>query len=125
MKKATGQLLADGHYDLVNTETGECTPRKAEYTTMSRRPHGIGKLWFEQFSSDVFPDDFVISNGHKARPPKYYDSQYEILQPEEYKQLKERRVKGAAKHHANNTPERLAVREEIQTIKLNQLNREL
>lgn len=70
MKKVTGDA-ADSHYD----------GRKPEYTTMSRRP-GIGSGWFEKYSSDVYPSDFVVINNKKVKPPRYYNGLYELTDAE-------------------------------------------
>lgn len=119
MKKRLGRG-SEEHY--MDPETGVI--RKPEYTTMSRKP-GIGQPWLEKFKTDVYPDDFVIINGKKVRPPRYYDQQIELTDTESYEELKRRRVRQANKHKANNTPERLKVRETIQGHKLRRLPRSL
>lgn len=81
MKKITGEAAA-GHY----------AGKKPEYVTMSRRP-GIGTGWYKKFKSDIFPHDYAIMRGHKVRPPKFYDSLYEISDPAEFRVLKSARVK--------------------------------
>lgn len=115
MKKITGEK-ASAHYEVVDKKTGECTQLKPEYTTMSRRP-GIGKAWLEKYKSDVYPSDEVISNGYPAKPPKYYDGQYEIEHPEFMAAIKQARIRKQYKNRANNTPERLAVREAVAKAK--------
>jgi len=112
MKKQNGQAAAD-HYDQVDTDTGLITRLKPEYASMSRRP-GIGAAWISKYKTDVYPHDYVIVNGKKSRPPKFYDNQ---LSEFELEMLKARRATQGKKHRANNTPERLAVREEIATRK--------
>lgn len=123
MKKITGDA-AENHYVWIDPETGEIFKRKPEYTTMSRRP-GIGKSWFEQYASDVYPDDFIVMRGKKMKPPKFYDSQFELISPGEYEILKKRRKRAASKHVDNNTPERLKVRETVKLSQLSQLKRTL
>lgn len=110
-KKITGPKAED-HYSRVNSK-GEIFSLAPEYTTMSRRP-GIARDWFKQFSSDVYPKDFVTLRGKKLKPPKYYDSLYEIMSPKEMETLKRERRRNAAKQAENNTYERLRVREKIQ-----------
>ena len=122
MKKVTGEL-ADDHYTHVD-QNGEIHDRKPEYTTMSRRP-GIGALWLKKYNKDVYPDDFIVLNGKKYRPPKYYDAQYELTNPDVLKTIKKQRKLSTRQHAANNTPERLAVRETIQKTKLKLLPRDL
>jgi len=78
----------------------------------------------EQFESDVYPDDFVIVQGNKAKPPAYYDKQ---LKPEALAAVKAGRERRARdpKVRANNTPERLAVREEVKAATIRSLKRDL
>lgn len=84
MKKINGDMASE-HYD----------GRQPEYITMSRRP-GIAAGWFEQFSSDCYPKDFItIKGGIKCRPPKYYDRLYRENHGEEFYEIMERR-----KHYA-------------------------
>lgn len=120
-KKVTG-ALAENHYQVVDPATGEIADRKKEYVTMSRRP-GIGKAWFDKFKQDVFPWDFVIVRGKKMKPPKFYNGQLEIAYPTEYLKLKAIRKAAAADHAADQTWERLAVREEIHYERFSKLKR--
>ncbi len=122
MKKVTGDDAQD-HYQHLD-ENGEFHDRLPEYTTMSRRP-GIGKDWFEKFSKDVYPEDFIVLNNKKMRPPKYYDGLYEVKEPNEYQSIKRRRKLATSEHSENNTPERLRVREKVQEAKLKTLKRVL
>lgn len=77
MKKVNGKL-ADDHYKTFNPDTGEIVQLKPEYTTMSRSP-GIGSDWIKARHKYVYDDDFVIVNGKKCKPPKFYDSVYELI----------------------------------------------
>jgi len=121
MKKVTGEP-ADAHYSWVDSETGEVHQRTPEFTKMSLKP-GIGATWFAKYKSDVFPDDFVVVNGKKVAPPKFYTSQYEILYPDEVARLKLARRKRADLRANDNTPERLRVREAVLNSRLTQLKR--
>lgn len=114
MKKVTGDR-AVVHY--VDKETGAVLV--PEYTTMSRRP-GIGRDWYDHFSGDVFPDDFVIMRGKRMRPPRYYDSLYEIESPQDYSILKAERLKATL---SDCTPERLRVREICKEAQVSRLTR--
>lgn len=109
VKKVTGDL-AKVHY-ARSDEAGSysLTP---EFCHMSLKP-GIGKGWFDRFRSDVFPHDYVVINGHKAKPPRYYDKQLGRADPEALEQVKCTREVQGRKHWANNTDERLAVREAV------------
>lgn len=123
LKKITGPNAKE-HYQTINKTTGQITYRKPEYTTMSRRP-GIGKPWLEKYKTDVYPFDLIVINGVKMKPPKYYDKQYEIDNPTEYKKLRSKRKQKGARIAHNNTTDRLAVREEIQERRLEKLPRNL
>lgn len=90
----------------------------ASYITMSRRP-GLGKGWFEKFKDDVYPDDFVVLiDGSKHSVPTFYDKQ---LPEKELRLYKRDRIVSAKRHADNNTPDRLAVREEIQLSRVDRL----
>lgn len=48
--------------------------RIPEFTLMSMKP-GIGAKWYEKYSKDVFPHDYVIiRGGYKSRVPRFYDN---------------------------------------------------
>lgn len=114
MKKVTG-FEADRHYEVVDPDTGELGSRRPEYTTMSRRP-GIGKDWFKKWGKEVYPQDEVIVRGRKMKPPKFYDAIYEIENPDGYEIIKRRRLFNRSL--ADETPERLAVREVVAESKM-------
>jgi len=121
LKKFTGPQ-ADLHYEYIDPLTGQIFDRSPEYVTMSRRP-GIGKAWFEKYSSDVFPGDFVVMNGKKVRPPRYYDTQYEILYPFEMEALKHERYVNSLRFLDDNSVDRLRDKEHCQVAKLSFLTR--
>ena len=123
MKKITGDR-ADTHYEWICPETGEIFERKPEYTTMSRRP-GIGRQWLDAYHEDVYPEDFVVIKGKKMRPPKYYDAQFEIVEPKLHRRMKSKRIITAKKRAGENTPARLKVRQSVQEKRLQQLPRNL
>lgn len=112
MKKRTGPQAAE-HYEVTDATTGEVHQLLPEYTTMSLKP-AIGAKWLDRYFSDVYPADEVITNGKPHRPPRAYDKILERRDPELHRQLKLERAKRAQAHSANNTPERLAVREAVQ-----------
>jgi hypothetical protein len=123
MKKVTG-VLAPSHYVRLDSSTGELTYLKPEYCTMSRAS-GLGKGWFDEFHPDVYPSDEVIINTKAVKPPAYYDTQLEKLDPALSTKIKSARVRESRKHVDNNTPARLKVREVVHTARLNQLKRNL
>lgn len=126
LKKQTGRD-SDIHYEHI-TRHGFNTKLDKEYTTMSRRP-GIGKQWYEKFKEEVYPDNFIIVNGKKAIPPKYYLSLFEKENKKAHKLHKQEVKKQAYKQRNNNTPERLIVRENCakarQKLKSRQLEEQI
>jgi len=122
-KKITGPKAID-HYLSCNSITGEIHQIRPEYVTMSRRP-GIGKGWYDKFGAETYRDDSVIVNEREVQPPKFYDRLLEGEDPEALKAIKAARIEAARKWAANNTAERLAVRETIQKAKAKLLKRTL
>jgi len=123
MKKITGDP-AKKHYETVDWATGEIKQRTPEYNAMSRRK-GIGQPWFDKYFSDVYPHDYVVINGHKTKPPKYYDQLLAKKYPFEIEQIKFLREQGALERSADNTDSRLRQREICTQSRLNQLKRNL
>lgn len=111
-KKVTGKKSSDYYQGKV-----------PEYVTMSRRP-GIAREWFERFKDDVYPSDFVvIRNGIKCRPPRYYDSIYDLYDSDSFATIKKKRMLRLNDHLGDLTPERLSAREEVQLSRFSQLKR--
>jgi len=111
-KKITGDQAPD-HYK----------GKLPEYTTMSRRP-GIGKGWFEKFSSDCYPSDSVVMRGKEFKPPKYYDRQFEIDSPADFAKLKHKRTACSPEPwDPEFSTSRLAVKEKVQILNLKTLKR--
>jgi hypothetical protein len=113
MKKITGEA-SDAHYE----------GKKPEYTTMSNRP-GLGKAWLNQYSSDIYPGDFVVINGKKMRPPKYYDIQFEHEYPSDFKSIKSKRLTSQRLKVDKPTDRRLKVIETVTLSKISSLPREI
>jgi len=118
IKKINGEAAA-AHYTRINPGTGEIFCLAPEFVLMSRRP-GIGSDYYENFKTDIYPSDFVItSRGAKPRPvPKFYDRRLEKDDPKLLEKLKARRVRKASRRKADHTPERLAVRETVARARL-------
>lgn len=122
MKKITGDD-AEEHYQWIDDVTGEIKNLKPEYTTMSRKP-GIANEWYNQYKDDVYPHDFVVVNGVKMKPPKYYDGLLQTDRPYEFDDIKYQRQLNGEKHVDNNTKDRLNTREQCQLARLNLLPRD-
>lgn len=113
LKKVNGDL-AEAHYG----------GRPPEYTRCSLRP-GIGAAWLQRFRSDVFPCDYVVSDGHKHHVPKFYDKLNKRHDERELGHVKSDRIDQALTHSADNTPSRLAVKEEVKRAQVRTLTRHL
>jgi len=123
MKKVTGPN-AKQHYNNINAETGEIISKYPEYNKMSLKP-GIGANWLKKYQTDVYPHDYVIMNGKKVKPPKYYDKQYKTDNPYEFDEILYNREKNGKLNSEDNTIERLKVKEIVQQAKLQKLKRNL
>lgn len=130
MKKVVGDK-SDDYYTRVSPIDGNIYTVEPEFALMSRRP-GLGTLWFNEFASDAFPSDFIIVDGRKAKPPKFYlnklkedDPNSKLNEHSEKTTIKNARRRFAVKHKENSTPARLREREAIQLSKSKLLKREL
>lgn len=116
LKKPIGQNR-EQHYYRTCEHTMTPVQIEPEYIRMS---NGIGKAWLAKYSKDIWPSDYLIHKNKKFKVPRYYDKQ---LLPEALDYFKIQRREAAKLHRENNTPQRLAVREEIQQLKAKQLKR--
>lgn len=113
LKKVSGEKKED-HYK----------GRKPEYTTMSRRP-GIGSKWYDKYKSDVFPSDYMIVNGVKCKPPKFFDYLLDKENSKMFDAVKyERRRRFDDVNIAmDNDSFRLPVKEEVKLAEMKKLKR--
>jgi hypothetical protein len=124
VQKVTGDLAKD-HYR-VTTDDGEIIDRLPEFNHMSLKP-AIGKRWLEKFQSDVFPRDYVVINGVKTKPPKYYDRLFEKADPGAFSEIvAQRELSGySQKLLGEQSDARLAVKEQIAFARKSMLKRTL
>lgn len=113
LKKVSGPL-ADGHY----------AGREPEFVNMSRRP-GIGAPWLSRFGSEVYKSDSVIVRGVEARPPRFYDNKYELVDPVRMQEIvKARRVTGKL-FDPENASRRRRTREVVKTAQVGLYRRDV
>lgn len=107
--------------------------KEPEYQVCSNRP-GIGRVWFEKYKDDVYPDDKVLyptKSGKKIpiKPPKYYDNLYDKFSPgyfAEVKKVRELWIKDKEtlqSFRLERSPERLNVKEECLKLRMRKLIR--
>lgn len=121
LKKVTGDA-ADAHYTRVDSETGELVELTPEFCRMSLKP-GIGANWYRKYGRDVLSIDSVVHDGRKHRVPRYYDTLHRRADAGALESVKEARALRARVHYLDQTPERLAVREEVQRARIRSLRR--
>lgn len=121
-KKINGPKAFDHYAHHVDLETGEIIFRPKEYATMSRN-EGIGASWYKKYKSDVYPHDFSISNGHRMKPPRYYDEALKIEDPELYEKIKEVRENQLSPYDPELLPKRLKAKEEFKHLQIKRLSR--
>lgn len=113
LKKVTGDA-AEEHY-FVWDDDGIGHSIAPEFAVMSRRP-GIGATYYEKYGKEVRDHDNVIVNGRKVRPPRYYDTKSEEINPVLLDKHKKARKRAAVLAKSDNTPERLRVKEKLAHI---------
>ena len=126
MKKHLGKDAWMQYFDYIDENTGECVGHRVpEYTIMSRRS-GIGKEWLDKYLEDIYPKDKVFMRGRGySKPPKYYDSQYEIIDPEDLSRIKQARIEAAKLRSDDNTPGRLHAKQSVKDAQISVLKRNL
>ncbi|WNK12707.1 MAG: replication initiator protein [Microvirus sp.] len=124
LKKITGERAKE-HYMQVDVDTGELAKISAEMAHMSLKP-GIGYSWFEKFWKDTcLARDGVVVNGKEFKLPRYYDALLEKISIDMSTGKEFDRWIKSQKYSADNTPERLAVREIVEKARLAQMKRSL
>lgn len=123
MKKITGDA-AQNHYERINLDTGEIIRLKPEYNHMSRRP-GIGQNWLNKYTADVYPHGKVVVNSVQTQAPRYYDNRFKKENEQQYESMKLNRVKEARTRAKDNTPRRLAAKEQVKLAAIKHLKRNI
>lgn len=111
---------ADEHYRRVD-ENGEYH-LLPEFNRMSLKP-GIGALWFDRWKSDVFPHDSCVVRGKEMRPAGYYLKLLKRISEDDYEFVKHKREIAGRALYADNTEERLLVKDVIAKARLKMLIR--
>lgn len=109
-KKINGDM-ADAHYQ----------GRQPEFSLQSNKP-GIGASWYDKWKRDCFPSDYLVVNGAKCKPPRYYEKKLEKEDPLLFEAIKLARVERAMDDD-DSTHRRLLDREKCQEARFKKLIR--
>lgn len=125
-KKLNGEL-GEAEYAVYDADGVYLGQRMPPMARMSNRP-GMGARFVEDFAPDLLTKGCVVLRGGAEVPmPRYYEKL--LLRDPRYAermdQFKAERTRFDAKRAADNTPERLAVREEVARAKRRNLKRGL
>lgn len=123
VKKISGEAAAK-HYRRVDPDTGEVFQVSPEFTRMSLKP-GIGQKWIKKYYADVYPTDRINTQGKLTKPPRYYDKQMEVTNPDILTPVAEQRYKRAILTSEDNTAARLDVKHKLALAKAKFLKRNL
>lgn len=126
MKKHLGKDAWMQYFEYFDEISGELVGhRLPEYTTMSRRS-GIGKEWFDKYLADVYPRDEIFMKGRGfSKPPKAYDRYFELINPDGFASIKEKRQAQSLLQSHDNTLERLDVKRTVKLAQIRSLKRDL
>lgn len=95
-----------------------------EFVRMSRRP-GIGALFYDKFSTDIYPHDVSYVNGHPSKPPRYYDKLLKSVNLSLFESVKLSRIsKSRVISPYEKMPKRLSVKHRVALAKLRNKARE-
>lgn len=130
LKKAEGQVLP------ANLEPEFCSMSRG-----GRTGRGVGFNWYQRYKNDCFPSDYLIVNGSKVKPPRYYERLLSQERPEFLERIKEKRLAHAGpivrefeafgrgtveiREHPDATRARLADREVVKKAQIARLRRSL
>lgn len=121
MKKVTGDLSSD-HYIRVNESSGEIISLTPEFNKMSLKP-GIASDWYDKYKHDVHTHDYVVINGKRCRPPRYYDNKLKQYNPYDFDWLMHQREQKRLTITQNVTPmldsQLTVVKQQINFLKRN------
>lgn len=119
MSKRTGDEAKEWYKRIDNEGEYHLIP---EFNKMSNRP-GIGADWLKFYKNDVYQNDYVVINGQESRVPTYYDKLFKKMNPDKMAEFKEEREWQGYKNRADNTTERLLVKEQVAIAKTKSLIR--
>lgn len=114
LKKITGDKKTT--YTTTDPTTGEIREVKKEYNAMSKRP-GVGSGYLRKYGQ-YLTHGWVINNGHKFPPPRYYDNWIKKHLPDQWEDIQHKRYLLQLEQAEHHTPERLAVHEQVDRARI-------
>lgn len=96
--------------------------REPEFRSSSRKP-ALGAEFFEKYGAQMLAHDFTVIDGKEVPLPRFYDKLAKRLDPDRLSELKAERVLAAARQVADQTPERLAVRNVLAGVRRKRMSR--
>lgn len=115
--KTNDSFGADRYYRLSPID-GQFHSVKPEFAVMSRKP-GIGQGYVDKYKSDFYPSGYIIMDGVKQAPPRFYLSK---LSEEEQRKIK---LNGKRPPRSEKTMERRMARAAVRDARIRKLQRKL
>lgn len=120
-KIKSGDQFGAERYFRLSPIDGTYHSVRPEFAVMSRRP-GIGRRFVDEFKSDFYPSGYLVLDGVKQAPPKYYVDQ---LSEKEQQRLKRQARKLGLKNKPHTTTERRLARAAVRDARIQKLQRKL
>lgn len=98
--------------------------RDREFAVMSRRP-GLGALYYDKYGGEIRAHDSIIQDGREVRPPRFYDTRSDVIDPETFARHKRKRKRLAVLNKMDNTEARLRVKARLMEIAAEKKERNL
>lgn len=109
---------------VVDPSTGEVVEDVPWWLLASTRP-AIGLRWMERYSREMFRDGDCVVDGRLVPIPGYYSRKLAELDPDLSESLKLKRYVSGRRRFADNTDERLRVKEVVKLAQVEALKRSL
>lgn len=118
-KIKTADSFGANRYYRLSPVDGAFHHVRPEFAVMSRRP-GLGSAYAEQFKSDFYPSGYIVVDGVRQAPPKFY---VQKLTEEEQAKLKMQKIVRAKR--SEKTIERRLARAAVRDARIQNLTRKL
>jgi hypothetical protein len=120
-KIRSGDTFGADRYYRLSPVDGAFHAVRPEFAVMSRRP-GLGAAYAEEYRSDYFPSGFIVVDGVRQAPPKFYLSK---LTDKEQERLKRQARHLSLKNKPHTTTERRMARAAVRDARITKLQRKL